>query len=107
MSAPALPYGFARTQGVLVIAHDQDSAEILLREGADVNVVSEVRRHIGVPLRVVGSIGRAGFETRLAEMYGQGENDAAEVVQDLGQDVDILKLMQELPSSMSMKAEDK
>ncbi|MBK7686445.1 MAG: type II secretion system ATPase GspE [Rhodocyclaceae bacterium] len=98
MSAPALPYGFARTQGVLVIAQDQDSAEILLREGADVNVVSEVRRHIGVPLRVVGSIGRSGFEARLAEMYGQGENDAAEVVQDLGQDVDILKLMQELPA---------
>jgi general secretion pathway protein E len=97
VNAPALPYGFARTHGVLIVARQDDAAEIVLREGSDVAVVSEVRRHVGLPLRVLGSISRPAFEARLAEVYGTGENHAADVVQDLGQDIDILQLMQELP----------
>ena len=35
MSAPALPYAFAKAHGILVAAQGADRAQLLLREGAD------------------------------------------------------------------------
>ncbi|NTV10383.1 MAG: Flp pilus assembly complex ATPase component TadA, partial [Zoogloea sp.] len=97
MEQPALPYSFARAHGVLVIELGAESATVLLREDADLASLAEVRRTLGVPLAAERA-GRQAFESRLAELYSQGENSAAEVVADVGQEVDIEQLMTELPA---------
>ncbi len=97
MNPPPLSYGFAKTHGVLVVAKHEDSADLLLRDDADLSIVAEIRRQMGTPLRVTGTMGRAAFTARLAEIYARGDTSAADVVEDLGQDVDLLRLMQELP----------
>jgi general secretion pathway protein E len=97
MKAQLLSYGFAKAHGILVVATREESADILLRDDADVSLVAEIRRQMGTPLRVSGTMGRKAFAARLAEMYTHGETSAADVVEDLGQDVDLLRLMQELP----------
>jgi general secretion pathway protein E len=97
MSVVSLPYAFAKNHGVLIAAQHEDSIEIVLRDGADVAAIAEVRRNFGMPLRVVASLSQALFDERLAESYAQTDGHTAEVMQDLDQDVDILQLMQELP----------
>jgi general secretion pathway protein E len=97
MSVASLPYAFAKNHGVLIAAQHDDAIEIVLRDGADVAAIAEVRRNFGMPLRVVANLSQPLFDARLAESYAQTEGHAAEVMQDLDQDIDILQLMQELP----------
>ncbi len=97
MSAPALPYAFAKAHGVFVASLGSEHAEVLMREGADLTALAEVRRSLGLPLQIE-SVGRAAFEARLAEAYSGAEDNAAEVVADVGQEVDLTQLMTELPA---------
>ena len=105
--APRLPYGFARTQGVLIpvaasgadeaAADEAGEVSLLVRDDATVAAVTEVRRLVGRPV-AVQEVSRAQFEAQLAEIYGQGDGSAAEVVADAGQDLDLRDLMQDLPA---------
>ncbi len=97
MSAPALPYAFAKAHGILVAGHGAERAELLLRDGADLAALAEVRRSLGVPL-AIENVSRATFEARLAEAYSGADGNAAEVVADVGQEVDLTQLMTELPA---------
>jgi general secretion pathway protein E len=97
MSAPQLSYSFAKAHGVLLVSQDDDTAQVLLRDGVDATAVGEVRRQTGMPLRILGTVSPAAFEARLAEAYARGESEAADIVQDLDQDVDLMQLMHELP----------
>ena len=47
-----IPYGYARSNGVLVVPRDEGELVIALREGADPTVLLEVRRHLGRPFQV-------------------------------------------------------
>jgi general secretion pathway protein E len=91
-----LPYGFARDHGVLLAALGAEHAEVIVREDARPQALAEVRRSVGLPLRLQ-RVGRAVFDARLAELYGGG-GSAAAVVADVGQEVDLDRLMTELPA---------
>jgi general secretion pathway protein E len=97
MSAPALPYAFAKAHGILVAGEGTDHAELLLREGASLEALAEVRRTLGQPLRIE-NISRAAFEARLSEAYSGTDGNASAVVDDVGQEVDLTQLMTELPT---------
>ena len=96
MSLQSLPYAFARSHGVLILSLGEEHAELLVREDIRPASLAEVRRHLGLPLKIE-RMPRSLFDARLAEAYGQGDQDAATVVDDIGQDVDVSQLMQELP----------
>ncbi len=96
MTSAAVPYSFAKAHGVLVTATDGESAAVLMREDASLSALTELRRALGVPV-TVETLSRGAFEARLAEAYSQGDNDAAEVVADVGSEVDLSQLMTELP----------
>lgn len=93
---PRLPYAFARANGVLLGEVQDDSAEVIAREDANPVALAEVRRLTARPLRIT-PVSRGAFESRLSEIYSQGESNAAEVAADVGQDIDVSQLMQELP----------
>ena len=97
MSAPALPYAFAKAHGILVAGQGADHAELLLREGANLEALAEVRRTLGQPLRIE-NLSRAAFEARLSEAYSGADGNASAVVDDVGQEVDLTQLMTELPT---------
>ncbi|HAY10644.1 MAG TPA: type II secretion system protein GspE, partial [Thauera sp.] len=97
MSQPSLPYAFARSQGVLLRGGDEAQAELLVRSGAALGAVNEARRFLRRPLRIETAT-PAAFELALAQAYGDGERNAAEVVADVGQEIDLAQLMTELPA---------
>ena len=100
-TATPLPYGFARTHGVLVTRHENGGAELILREDANLSALAEVRRELGVPVTIV-RVAAQVFDARLAEHYNGSDNSAAEVMADLGQDTDLSRLITSLPAAADL-----
>ena len=103
-----LPYAFARSHGVLLRvradaradgdAGDGDATfELLLRDNAGLAAIAEVRRELGVPL-AIRRTGAAEFDAALEECYGGSDSTTADVLADVGQDVDLSQLMTDLPA---------
>ncbi|CAI08920.1 type II secretion system ATPase GspE [Aromatoleum aromaticum] len=95
--AAPLPYGFASTHGIFVATRSEASAELVLRDDASLAALAEVRRTLGVPVSIT-RVARTVFEARLADAYNGTDSSAAEIIADAGQDVDLSKLITELPA---------
>lgn len=96
MAALTLPYIFARTHGVMVVDSTEDAVELLVREDITPTALAEARRSLGLPMRLT-RVPRGTFDARLADAYGQGDASASDVVDDIGQDVDVSQMMQDIP----------
>ena len=92
-----LPYGFAKAHGVLLGTRHDTHAELWLRDDASPAALAEVRRLLGCPLNIQ-RLPLAEFDARLAEAYSGGDNTTAEVMADVGQDIDLSQLMTDLPA---------
>jgi general secretion pathway protein E len=99
-TAPRLPYAFARSQGVLTGVMEAGCLPVFCRQTDDgmlpLAALGEIARHLGQRLRPQ-RIEVEEFERRLAEIYAHGDQTAAEVASDIGQDLDIARLVEELP----------
>ncbi len=94
--AGAVPYAFARTNGVAVTQLGTDAAEVAVREGARPGALAELRRALGVPLRA-RQVGTDEFDKLLAALYRGSDDSAATLAGDLAQDLDLSRLLQEIP----------
>ncbi len=92
-----LPYAFAKAHGVILAGDEaQTGPRLYVREGAPVTGIAEIRRVLGLPLRL--QLCKASeFERHLVEAYSHADQTAAEVADDIGQDLDLNRLVQELP----------
>ena len=71
---PALPYGFAKRHGMILLAGDGGRAQVAMRRGGDPRALAEARRVLGRPLQVE-TVEADEFDRRLAEIYaGDGFN---------------------------------
>ena len=89
-----VPYAFAKANGVAVTALRDGVAEVAVRDGALASALAELRRTLGVPLRA-RQIGAQEFDDILATLYSNA--GAATLADDMSQDVDLSKLLQEIP----------
>jgi general secretion pathway protein E len=93
---PARPsFGFARRNGATLVAWRDDGAEVAWREGVKPEVLSELRRYLGAPLRLVRH-DAAAYERLLRSLYEQGD-DARAMVADFDDELDLKTLADELP----------
>ncbi|MDO9487420.1 MAG: type II secretion system protein GspE, partial [Sphingomonadaceae bacterium] len=81
---PALPYGFAKRFGVVVIDRDDSGVQIGLRQGDDPRVLAEVRRVLGAPL-AVDVVEPTRFDRLLSDRYAGG-GLAADAAASIGGD---------------------
>lgn len=94
--ARLLPYHIARNRGIIVARHGDAGFEVLVREGAEALALAEARRVLGAPLQP-HLIGAEEFERCLEQAYSRSDNHAAQLMDDLSQDVDLQQLVQDLP----------
>jgi general secretion pathway protein E len=92
-----VPYAFARLNGALLLEISETEALVCLRRGARPQVLAELRRALGVPVRVAGIEEPDAFERRLAQAYSQASQSAAYVAGAIEQDMDLSRLVQEMP----------
>ncbi|HEX9184956.1 MAG TPA: type II secretion system ATPase GspE [Burkholderiales bacterium] len=91
-----IPYAFAKAHGVVVSALGAESAEVAVRPGAHAGALAEVRRALGLKLRA-RRVGEAEFDELIAATYNGAAAGAAALADDLSQDVDLSRLLQEIP----------
>ncbi len=92
-----VPYPFARLNGALLLEISDKEALVCLRQGARPQVLAELRRVLGVPVRVTEMEEPEAFERRLAQAYSQASQSPAYVADAIGQDMDLSRLVQEMP----------
>ncbi|MEO7012664.1 MAG: type II secretion system ATPase GspE [Dokdonella sp.] len=93
---PSRPgFGFARRHGATLTAWHEGSVDIACRQGVRPEVLAELRRHLGVDLKLT-AYEPAAFERLLRDLYEQGD-DARAMVSDLDERLDLKTLADELP----------
>ncbi len=92
-----LPFAFARDFGVLAQAGaSQESIDVWVSEATPASALAEISRRFG---RVrVSTLPREQLERAIAQAYASGGSDAAQVVGEVESDLDLARLMQEMPA---------
>ena len=93
---PRLPYSFAKSQSIILGAREGGGLEAYVSENTPVLAIAEVRRFLGTTFELA-VLDAASFERKLADAYSRTDQTAAEVADDIGQDLDLSRLVQELP----------
>jgi general secretion pathway protein E len=92
----AVSYAFAKANGVAVTFQDESGAHVAVRSDARAGALAELRRVLGVPLHA-RRIDAAAFDELLAKQYNSADAGAAALAGDLAQDIDLSRLLQEIP----------
>ena len=98
MKPPAgkVPYAFAKANGVVLTGLHDGLAEVALRGDALSAALAEMRRALGVPVRAQ-RVSDERFDELIAGAYNGADSGAAALAVDLAQDLDISRLLQEIP----------
>jgi general secretion pathway protein E len=103
---PARPsFGFARRHGATVTDWSEHGATVAHRVGVRPEIVAELRRHCGVPLRLQAFDANA-FERLLRELYEGGRDDAQAMVADFDDSADLAQLADALPEPTDLLESD-
>ncbi|MEM7079822.1 MAG: type II secretion system ATPase GspE [Pseudomonadota bacterium] len=100
VSVPLLPFSFARRFGALITgAHDENGkVEVLCTGQLSLTTLAELRRLAGAaiaPRMVEGN----EFEQRLTETYARDSSEARQMVEDLGEEMDLASLAESVPET--------
>lgn len=100
-----LPFTFAKQNGVL-LEKDSDPTVVFCAGLPTLGVLTELRRYLGGPFQLQQLSG-ADFQRQLTLSYQRGNNEAVQMAEDLGSDVDLSRLADEIPEmSDLMDTED-
>ncbi len=101
----ALPFAFAKRHGVLIRSITPESADTVCRPGVTALSIAEVQRFAGVPLKL-SRVSVEVFDTLLQESYEQGSNKAMQMVDGLGEHMDLTQVAQELQEPSDLLESD-
>ena len=101
----SLPFGFAKQHGVLLARQDGEP-RVYHEKQPDMQVVAELRRFLGCRFSLQ-PVSSEEFQRRLTQAYQRGNNEAVQMAEDIGADVDLSRLAEEIPDTGDlMDAED-
>ena len=104
--ADGLPFGFAKQHGVLLSRRDKGHPLVYFERQPDLQVVAELRRFLGCRFQLQ-AVSAQEFQRRLTQAYQRGNNEAVQMAEDIGADVDLSRLADEIPDTADlMDAED-
>ena len=94
-------YAYARNHGLVVTGMNASGAalEVMLRSpqtATQLTAVRELRRHSPLPLQLL-PLDNQEFERLLTQTYSHNDQTAADVIDDIGQELDLSSLVDTLP----------
>jgi general secretion pathway protein E len=101
----SLPFAFAKQYGVLLDLSGEQPL-VVYQKQPDIEVLTELRRYLGAPFALQG-VPAEDFQRRLTLAYQRDNNAAVQMAEDIGADVDLSRLADEIPETGDlMDAED-
>ena len=92
-----LPFSFAERHGV-VLSERQGETELLYLKGLPVGVLAEARRVLRQEF-TVRQVEQAVFDKALSESYQNDSEAAMQMIEDLGEAVDLSSLIEAIPET--------
>ncbi|MDH5436816.1 MAG: ATPase, T2SS/T4P/T4SS family, partial [Gammaproteobacteria bacterium] len=90
-----LPFSFAKRHGVLIKDSDSSQTTIAYRPGITTAVLSELRRFLSMPMQLE-AVTTGQFDDLLSKTYEQQSSQAMQMMEDLGDDLDLEHVAQQL-----------
>lgn len=101
-----LPFTYAQSHGVLLEDDGSGAPQVIYRPGLTAEVLAELRRSLGQPFSIE-AVTVEQFQVRLSRAYQKDNNEAVQVAEDMGSDIDLSRLADEIPDTADlMDAED-
>ncbi|MCG6976345.1 MAG: type II secretion system ATPase GspE [Acidiferrobacterales bacterium] len=91
-----LPYHFAKRHGVILSSRENDHFTAWVRGSVTSEVLAEIDRCLGLPVRAT-ELDDEAFSQALNKAYERGVNQAADMVGDFGDDIDLYSVTNSLP----------
>jgi type II secretory ATPase GspE/PulE/Tfp pilus assembly ATPase PilB-like protein len=95
---PSLPFTFAQQHGVLLDADEHGAPVVVYTGQPQVQVLTELRRFLGAAF-TLQDVAESDFKRRLTLAYQRSNNEAVQMAEDIGADVDLSRLADEIPES--------
>ena len=99
-----LPFTFAQAHGVL-LQYDNEQPHIFYRPGLKVATLLELRRSLGQSFTST-ELSEGAFQQRLTQAYQKDNNEAVQVAEDMGSDIDLTRLADEIPDTADLMDAD-
>ncbi len=99
-----LPFTFAQTHGVL-LDYDNEQPQVFYRSGLKVATLLELRRSLGQSFTTT-ELPEEAFQQRLTRTYQKDNNEAVQVAEDMGSDIDLTRLADEIPDTADLMDAD-
>ena len=102
-----LPYSFARRHGVVLLssADEADRAELIFHQGLTLSTLAEVQRVAGFR-PATRQVDRATFDKYLSDSYQNDSDEAMQMIEDLGEAVDLSSLVESIPETGDLLEQD-
>ncbi|WJV52600.1 type II secretion system ATPase GspE [Prodigiosinella aquatilis] len=98
-SRPLLPFAYARAQQILLLQGERTSAaQVLCVPQTSAMALLEARRVAGIPLNI-SRVSAEAFTRELVMRYQRDSEEARQLMEDIGNDIDFYTLAEELPNS--------
>ena len=101
----SLPFSYASSEGVFLETDDENNIHVVYKPGVNVAVLSELRRFIGRPF-TLESLDQSLFQKRLTAVYQKSSGEAAMAAEEIGADMDLDRLADEIPESADLMESD-
>jgi general secretion pathway protein E len=96
-----IPFAFAKRYGVLASELTADAAKIVYYDKPNPFIISEVRRFLARPIQLI-EIDKESFSKLLVKTYETDSNTAMLMAEDLGEELDLYHLINELPQTQDL-----
>jgi len=100
-----LPFSFAKRHGVIIRDNSAAQCDVVHRNNASPLALAETRRFAGVPLKM-SRVSAEDFDRILQEVYEHDRTNAAQLVDNLDDDIDLSQVAQELEPSDLLESDD-
>jgi len=101
----SLPFSYAQQNNVL-LDFSGDQPTVVYQSTPTIEVLAEMRRYLGQPF-ALQEVSTSEFQRRLTLAYQRDNNAAVQMAEDIGADVDLGRLADEIPETGDlMEAED-
>ena len=96
-----VPYGFAKKHNVLAVRNDGQRIHVLCPVYPAVAIITELRRLLGRSLEF-HQLEQSRFEKLMRQSYDKGQSEATQMIDDLGDEVDLAMLAHDLPQTTDL-----
>lgn len=100
-----LPFSFAKRYGVVIEQIGEVDAMVAYKPGLLPSTIVETRRFLGMPIQF-NEVNNTEFERRLSKAYENDSNEAMQMVEGLGDELDLASLADSVPETEDLMEQE-